>query len=328
MSKRTDLHRPSVIVPSDYYLVACDYYGLGGAEGFAEDRAIFRAHMEKTGGKFVHIERDSGGCDVCGAHCSYVAKFYHVPSNSYIVTGMDCAAKMEIGDERLFASFKKRVAAGLKVFKGKAKARQILTDAGMTDVLALYDATRASLAGWDSEKQGDWWGHLTWEQQVTDEMFGKLVKYGSLSEKQMALLAKLPAAHAAKVAKKAAWEAERAAKHEAAAPLPVVETRVTVQGVIQSCKGVDTQFGYQWKMVVEHADGWKVYGTVPNNLIDEVTAGPSSATTYEDIQKEIRTALVGKRVEFAAKIKASDRDPKFGFFNRPTKARFIEAALA
>jgi hypothetical protein len=328
MSKRTDLHKPSAIVPSHYTFVAFDYYGTSERldDYMQDERAAFEAHQKDTGGTVYKSDTQRGTCDCCGASAQYVAKFYYAPANEYVTLGHICAAKMGIGDDTAFKSFHKNIRAQLEFATGKKKAHKTLIDAGMTDVIDLYDATRATLVGWDSEKQGDWWNHLTWEQQVTDEMMGKLVKYGRLSEKQMALLAKLPTQHAEKAAKKAAWAAERAAKLAKAQPLPSVATRVTLQGKVLTVKGQDGPYGFVWKMLVEHADGWKVWGTVPGNIMEDVLRNSSA---YGDaLAKEVREKLVGKFVEFDAKIEASEDDSKFGFFSRPTKASVLAEAVA
>jgi hypothetical protein len=59
-------------------------------------------------------------------------------------------------------------------------------------------------------------------------------------------------------------------------------------------------------MLVEHADGWKVWGTIPASLIK---------------------AHRGDKVRFDTAITRSDRDPKFGFFSRPKYGRILEEAI-
>jgi hypothetical protein len=54
------------------------------------------------------------------------------------------------------------------------------------------------------------------------------------------------------------------------------------------------------KMVVKVEQGWAVWGSVPEAIAIEVE--------------------VGDTVTFTATVTRSDRDPKFGFFKRPTKA--------
>src|SRR5674476_177968 len=70
MTTRTDIHRPSVIIPSDYQFVAFDYYGPDNGFMCITEQQAFRAHVAQTGGKFS--DHDHGGtCDVCGASALY-----------------------------------------------------------------------------------------------------------------------------------------------------------------------------------------------------------------------------------------------------------------
>lgn len=73
-----------------------------------------------------------------------------------------------------------------------------------------------------------------------------------------------------------------------------------VQGTIQTIKAQESYYGTTLKMLVQHADGWKLWGTVPAAL--------------EEAEK-------GDTVSFTATVSVSDDDPKFGFFKRPSKAR-------
>jgi hypothetical protein len=57
-------------------------------------------------------------------------------------------------------------------------------------------------------------------------------------------------------------------------------------------------------MLVQTADGWKAWGSVPSSLSG---------------------VKVGQFVQFQARVERSRDDEKFGFFSRPTKARTVEA---
>lgn len=94
--------------------------------------------------------------------------------------------------------------------------------------------------------------------------------------------------------------AEVADRGEAA---PVVEGRGTVTGTVRSVKVAYTDFGDTLKMIVEDDRGFRVYGTVPAAIADDVETG--------------------SRVEFVARTVASDDDKTFGFFSRPSKARIL-----
>ena len=80
--------------------------------------------------------------------------------------------------------------------------------------------------------------------------------------------------------------------------------------------------GWGPKMVVKHADGWKVWGSVPKGLTEAVYTrsryiGEAGTTTDE------LTVAVGDTVKFTGTITASDEDPKFGFFKRPSAAEVV-----
>jgi len=130
-------------------------------------------------------------------------------------------------------------------------------------------------------------------QVIVQDIVAKLVKFGSISPAQIALVAKLTAELAAPKV-----EVE-------VAPVPVTDERVEIIGKVVSFKTVESQFGTTLKMLVVTDKGWKVFGAVP--------AGVASAT-------------VGTSITFHARIERSRNDPAFGFFSRPTKATLVEAA--
>lgn len=320
---RTDLHRPSVIIPADYELIACDYFGSGmDAMAFAGEREWFRKHMTQTGGKFAQVTRDDGndgscGCDVCGAFIMYAARFHHRPSNTYITTGMDCAAKMDIGDAIQFAAFRKRVSAGLKTRKGILAAHTLLVDNGMQDVIDLVESLKASmypdppvddyghrLDGQPHEK--GWYDSLTRLEQTVLDMHSNLVKYGEFkSEAQREFMRSIPAKIAEAKAHKVSILAKREADQANAKPIPAEfnGARAQITGTIVATKQQESDFGMVIKCLVQHADGWKLWGTLPSNIADDVR---------------------GRQMTFKAKVTISDKDDKFGFFSRPMKAKLLE----
>lgn len=180
MSTRTDTHRPSVIVPADYRFVALGYQGPFMWDLHYEGRRILEAHMKRTGGNWSQHEH-GGNCHICGAHCLYTAIFHHVPSNVYIRTGMDCAEKMEcdIGDgER----FRVMIHNALEAQAGKRKAQAFLAS---VDLVRAWDIAQADIAI-DAPR-------LSWERRTLGDIVGKLVRFGSISDKQVAFVRNLVA---------------------------------------------------------------------------------------------------------------------------------------
>ncbi len=110
--------------------------------------------------------------------------------------------------------------------------------------------------------------------------------------------------------------AERAQSDAAATArgVRVPTGRMSITGVIVSAKSVtDDRHSYHGrtsiKIVVQVADGWRVYGTLPK------AAYPASysAVTFA----AWRESLTGQTVTLTAEVTPSDRDPLFGFFSRP-----------
>lgn len=283
---RTDAHRPSAILVDDYSWVAFEYLrvdDLGSAIFLQEERRRIRVHMESTGGTYSAHEH-GGTCHICGsANAIYTALFYHSKSNSYVRTGLDCAETLGCGN---VAKFRKAVGSALEQKAGKRKAQAVLEQANLSAAWTLYEQGQKSAV------------ELPREETTLCDIVNRLVQYGSVSAPQIAFLRRL----VDQIANRAVIKAQRQAEADKAAPVPVEGKRMTVRGTILSIKIPDYARGDcgPIRMLVQHKDGWKVWGSLPSNL---------SGT-----QK-------GARIEFDAMVKPSDRDTKFGFFSRPTKAR-------
>lgn len=130
------------------------------------------------------------------------------------------------------------------------------------------------------------------------------------------------AAQEAEDKKQADRQAARQERDAQRADLPEFKGRVTIQGTVISTKCQESQYGSVMKMLVEHADGWKIWGTIPaalscinQNTIDQ--NGNELGWTQVSLSR-------GDVVRFDATIEKSDRDPKFGFFARATKAALVK----
>ena len=144
------------------------------------------------------------------------------------------------------------------------------------------------------------------EERTIVDIVAKLAKYGSISDRQWAFVRLL----LVKIDTRAERAARATAERETALPMPNVPVgeRITIRGEIVSTRAETRTFGYRtqgvMKMLVKHADGWKVWGTMPAAL----------------------AASRGDTIEFTAAVTRSDRDEKFGFFSRPTNARILTNA--
>lgn len=296
---RTDKHRPTEINPDDYEFVAFEFEPktgdvLGDALTSQQNFKAIRRHMEGTGGTYSRHEH-GGVCGICGnANAIYTALFHHRPTNTYIRTGRECADKLEAGLN--FDHFIRCLKIAGEAKAGKRKAEAALAEKGLQAAWTLY-ANSNSIEGLAD----------LWEERTILDIVGKLVRWGSISDKQFAFLGKL----LEKIAGRAEVEATRQAEADAAQPVPVTCERVTIRGKILTVREQESEFYYNKidrRMLVQAVDGWKVWGSLPRqfNVAD------------------LKTGADGDLVEFDAQIIPSRDDPKFGFFKRPTKARFIE----
>lgn len=276
---RTDVHRPSAIVPADYRFVGFEYLKTepGEVGTILFNRERIRADMELTGGKYSRHEH-GGNCHICGAHCVYTALFHHKPTNTYVRCGLECTDKLDSSIDG--TEFRKRVGKGLEAVAGKRKAEALLNATGLGAGWTLYTSDTAGAGR---------------EELIVVDMVGRLVKYGSLSDNQLAFMRRLIDT----IANRETVAVQRAAEREAAADLPVSEARVAIEGEVVSVRTND--FGT--KMLVRHDTGWKVWGSVPSSIVGTVARG--------------------QRVRFQAVIRPSNDDAKFGFFSRPTKAEIL-----
>lgn len=350
--KRTDIHRPSAIDPSEYEFVGVEYDktdDLDSAYSLAWYREQIQAHMQRTGGHYSR-HRHGGNCHVCGAHCIYTALFWHAPTNTYIRTGFDCAEKMDVGDPAMFRAFRAAVDDARQLKAGKHKARAVLADAGLTRAWELHELTEAEAlqigaivrtpSGWCGCKH-HWKPHLigthcaTCDQDVTpshceyrtkeyealQDIIGRLIQYGNISEKAIRYLAVLVDKIDNRAAREAEEKARREAEHQAAAPAPT--GRIEFTGRPVSLRRDVGQYGVQTKWLLVTAAGWKTWGTVPSSLEAELYERGliRRGREYDDPPKIDRDTPF--TVRLTATITPSKDDPKFSFYSRPAKAALL-----
>jgi hypothetical protein len=139
---------------------------------------------------------------------------------------------------------------------------------------------------WDEAK---YYGSDTDEGIVVD-MVRKLVTYGNLSDKQWEFLKRLMF----RIENRAVVEAQRAAEKAAAQDCPT--GRLDIVGTVLTTRVVEGHYGDTLKMFVKTTEGYTLWGTVPKGL----------------------TAERGQEVRFRATVEPSEKDPKHGYFSRPT----------
>lgn len=291
---RTDIHSPKNIKPENYNFVACKYLGTGLADWsyLHQQNNIIEQHKKRTEGRMASHEH-GGTCHICGAYALYIAVFHHPPTNEYIETGFDCAEKLEISAQGMNL-FQKRVRAELQIMKGKEAALHKL------DVYGLPHLKHHVTASFEKIMQeiGDVPAFVKAPIATINDIIQKLVRYGSLSEKQIQFIRQLEAQFKNAKARLAVQKKEAVLAEDC----PNTNARVTIDGEILTLKWIDSMYGASRKMLIKTPKGYKLWGSVPS----------------ADFEIE-----VGSRIKFNAKIERSNDDPKFGFFKRPTKPQQI-----
>jgi hypothetical protein len=282
---RTDVHRPSAIVPSDYELV--DHFGWMtvpaeyNEDGDSMIREPYGEHAMATydDGPRVDLWPDLQKCDVCGARFVHGAVMTHVPTGLLLSIGHDCAAKY-----LSLRALPKRERAD----RAARRMRRRLAWKKMRLMLAAFPLLNKALKA---------------DHHISRDLRAKAIKWGDLSEKQIALAFKLEV--------QAAENAERKANEPDAVPVPETNKRFTLKGLVLGTRSEEGYYGATvLKMLVQvEAEGgvYKVWGTCP-----EAIWGNSEGSVVK-----------GCQVEFACKVQRSNDDESFGFFSRPTKARIL-----
>lgn len=285
MTTRTDIHRPAEIKTEDYIFVGINFMKIeevGDEIVLAEHRKAITAALNAGATWSEHSH--GGSCHVCGAHAIYTAVFFHIPTNQLIQTGFDCADKIEKGHDNDFRKAKAEIKSARENFAGKQKARLLCEDHGIPQAFDIGTSDVHSL----NQTKG-----------TIIDMVRKLIKWGSLSDKQWAFLKSL----VDRLGREDEIKAERAAEKEAASPCPDGKIELTV--TVLSVKWHENQFGGDLKMFCREASGFTVWGTVPAKISD-------------DLKK-------GDRVNFTATVTPAEDDPKHGFFKRPSKASIVRS---
>lgn len=305
---RTDKHSPSQIQPQDYTFVGVNYLGeveLGSVEFFNFQRKQINEHMQVSGGKYSNHQH-GGTCHCCGAFALYVAVYHHPADNVYIRVGETCADKVELaadsGDRSIFRTMRTKVKDVRDRIAGKAKAHLTLTESDIDadEVVRLVNLTYDELK---SEK-------LVVNRDIINpvlilrDIYSRLVKYGRISDKQLAFVVKLLDQIDGYADKMEARKAAELKEQESWSPVPDDGERHTITGEIVSVREPDEYSVFpSWKMLVKTTEGFKLWGSMPR------------AISPDD---------KGAEVTFTARLTRSDKDQYFGFYSRPTKVKVKE----
>ncbi len=300
MIKRSDIHRPSAIIPTDY-----EYVGITHGPVTAYDdhhfillmRAQVKAHMDRTGG--TYSGHDHGGkCHICGAWFNCGVVFYHSKTNAYIKTGEDCAEKLEFaGYKGDLKAFRTAVKVSTELKAGKKKAEATLTDLGLVQAWTLYKEAESIYSRRRANDPTVTKDEVKYEEATIHDIIGKLVKYGTISEAQRLYVEKLVERFNTRDEREA--EAARIDAEKLANRKPAPEGRLVITGTVLGMKAVENMFARNaetLKALIETSDGWKIWVTVP------------SAAGWEK----------GQEVRIKVSVIPSTKDPYFAFGKRPS----------
>ena len=294
--KRTDAHCETNFDPAAYAFVATFYCGpnLDIAEAFNGRDAIAAREQYKEHGFNGNFARN-GTCDHCGAWFDWGAFLKHIPSGELIAVGHICAeTRFSLQSRDIFELQRaKRLRERAKT--AAAAAKYLRTHPDIADAFHLFrpDDKRADRTYNPTEKALNTLVHIE----------ESLKHFGTLTEKQAAYVVKLRALILEKHPKD---KMEKAARDALLESVPDGDERITIRGKVVSTKIDYTQYGEQWKMLVQDIRGFRVYGSIPSSIYD---------------------AQRNDYVTFIARVKRSKSDRLFGFYSRPTSASFVAMAI-
>lgn len=310
---RTDIHSPKNFDPAAYAYVGSfdnfpapqtflsnqhdDYdtqFGrVESALNFAHaEYSAARRLMSEHGAK-IHFNSDEGysQCDHCGARIRYVSIFKHT-TGELIAVGDTCAAERFGCNSRREYDIKRlrEAAAGeCESVKTFGKASEFL------------NATAPELVEWMLTPKAENVGGIFLD------ISRKLIRFGSISEKQVAFCGKLLQDHFQRQRNGGKTDRELQFEKERLAAEDCPNGRVTITGIVLKESYQESDFGETLKLTIKDNRGFMVYVTCPSNIANNVGKG-SSVTMVVTLQK-------------------SDRDAKFGFGKRPSKAALLDEAV-
>jgi len=309
--RRTDIHRPSApeFDPADY-----DCHGVFDLDpewGDAGFRIAVVNGLIAQGHSFAGAPHGSGQCSHCGAYLRYAALMLHTPSGTLMYVGETCLDHRFDGMTKAeFARLRANASATREQRSLRARFAELCKQ---HPVLAYVDYVW-SIANAGAEDGMDGEGSFLWATRTGDkietmaDIRNRAHQYGSISDKQVALLERLMGWLDEAEQRRAAREAAHTATLATGVSLPT-EGRQVITGEIVSISIKDNDYGVRIVMTVRDDRGFRVWGTLPSSL----DPGHGSLDN-----------LRGKRITFTAAIKASDSDPLFGFISRPTKASYLD----
>ena len=338
-TRRTDPHTPANFNPEDYSYVGFIY--CGPLEDAWDDPTDDETREFITAPGTTHVgPYGIGQCDHCGSRYIYGSIWEYLPGaangkRGWIAVGNDCArGRFQCPDRLTFelATLRKKVAVLREYGKKSAAVRAImdehpeLADASewmreVDDTIRALAEAKGAIADRGDEDTPEYadaarehavLGRLVgYNVNTISDIVSKLFRYGSVSPKQIAFVARLHREGETKLA-----DAKRIAE-EIKAMTPLDAGRREIEGVIKSAKAVENGFGYSIKLAIALDSGHTVYGTCPEALAEQVDA-------LRGFGCDLRW-YAGLRVRLTATIDPSVGDNDFAVYKRPAKPELLDA---
>jgi hypothetical protein len=262
----------------------------------ADDSAARRKveALESEGFPYVLVH-PHGQCDSCGQHLRYVAVMFHHPSAALVEVGVNCLtgrfsmAKAEV--KRMMAEAKRarELHALLDAFLAQCDEHQELAYATYAKNLAAAAPEGAS----------------TWGTDTLASIAHSARQYGSATENQLRLIARILGELEGKFAQQEARNAERAAERSARVDAfigAVGDKKRPFTGVVRMIKVIETQYGTSFLRIIDTPEGTVKWfsSTIPAGV--ELKAGVEVTFTatikaHEIYEGERQTVVI--RPKFA-----------------------------
>ena len=278
---RNDIHCPTNFKPQDYDVV--DYFGeltLSDECGhpMPEQYGQDAMRLYEGGDRSGNPHPDLNQCDLCGQHFVHGAVLVHTHGDVITVGGICMSGIAGVP----------ALTDGDRLYRVKRAMREAQRVANLRLTLAENPGINRALKT---------------DHYISQDLRGKLIEWGTLSEKQVELAFKLQAD-----------VANRPPELEPA-PVPVTDDRVRVEGTILSTKEVEGYMGgTTTKCLIQvPTDGgaFKLWGTLPQKATDAQWDHEREHGEWPEIK--------GAKIAFTARLEPSRDDEAFGFYKRPTK---------
>lgn len=355
---RTDVHRIAALDPADYVLAAFEdrheddgyfewYAPPLPTAGYFPFRGNFGVDADETDKALTDLHDrlaidHAYGCAICGqSHGNrYWHFFMHEPTGDVIRVGSRCAEKVGLGSREELEDWRARESRNMARIRGaflagRPDARRAL-DVAMAAIarkgLTLReDGYCFTLTNADGEYHG-----ADFPTEFYVDLTKRFNRYGDMTDKQIALALRLEAERPDRERRDEEFAARKQAEEDAKQPIPadVLDGRNVITGAVLTARWQESTYGGSIKMLVADDRGFKVWGTCPQAVLDQIVDQISEAYEngeYEPGKVPTATEAIKSRnadgdpyrITFHAAVEASNDDPAFGFVNRPTKAQVI-----